>query len=97
MDPTEKKPIGIAIMTSGGDAQGMNGAVRAVVRRATVLGAHVHAIFEGYMGMVQGGTMIRRLQWEDVSGWLQKVCGLYSGVLFAMTISISRVLCNAEV
>lgn len=85
---TSQQAPGIAIMTSGGDAQGMNGAVRAVVRRATVLGAHVYAIFEGYMGMVQGGNMIRRLLWEDVSGWLQKVCHvcsshtLFLGILF---------------
>jgi len=65
--------LSIGIMTSGGDAQGMNAAIRAVVRRACVLGASVWAIYEGYMGMVQGGDMIRNLKWDDVSGLLPKV------------------------
>jgi 6-phosphofructokinase 1 len=65
--------INIGIMTSGGDAQGMNAAIRSVVRRASVLGASVWAIYEGYMGMVNGGDMIRNLKWDDVSGLLPKV------------------------
>jgi len=65
--------LNIGIMTSGGDAQGMNAAIRSVVRRACVLGASVWAIYEGYMGMVQGGDMIRHLKWDDVSGLLPKV------------------------
>jgi 6-phosphofructokinase 1 len=64
--------INIGIMTSGGDAQGMNAAIRSVVRRASVLGASVWAIYEGYMGMVSGGEMIRHLKWDDVSGLLPK-------------------------
>jgi hypothetical protein len=66
-------PIGIAVMTSGGDAQGMNGAVRAVVRRGAVLGCEVFAIMEGYLGLVQGGNMLKRLRWDDVSGLLPTV------------------------
>jgi 6-phosphofructokinase 1 len=66
--------MSIGIMTSGGDAQGMNAAIRAVVRRASVLGVSVWAIYEGYMGMVNGGEMIRELKWDDVSGLLPKVC-----------------------
>ena len=46
----------IGILTSGGDAQGMNAAVRAVVRTAITLGAEVYAIFEGYQGMIDGGA-----------------------------------------
>lgn len=65
--------INIGIMTSGGDAQGMNAAIRAVVRRASVLGASVWAIYEGYMGMVNGGDGMRLLKWDDVSGLLPKV------------------------
>lgn len=70
--------ISIAIMTSGGDAQGMNAAIRAVVRRASVLGVKVYAIYEGYQGMVSGGEMIKHLKWDDVSGLLPKVRSSWS-------------------
>ena len=61
----------IAVLTSGGDAQGMNGAVRAVVRTAIDNGAEVYAIYEGYQGMVEGGERIRRMEWDSVGGILQ--------------------------
>ena len=60
----------IAIMTSGGDAPGMNGAVRAVVRMTIARGCDAFAIFEGYDGLVKGGDMIKPMVWEDVRGWL---------------------------
>ena len=62
----------IGILTSGGDAQGMNAAVRAVVRTAISVGAEVYAIFEGYQGMIDGGDGIRRFGWEDVGSILHK-------------------------
>jgi 6-phosphofructokinase 1 len=62
----------IGVLTSGGDAQGMNAAVRAVVRTALDRGAEVYAIFEGYQGMVDGGSRIRPLSWGDVGGILHK-------------------------
>lgn len=62
----------IGILTSGGDAQGMNAAVRAVVRSAITLGAQVYAIYEGYQGMVDGGAGIRELAWEDVGSILNR-------------------------
>jgi 6-phosphofructokinase 1 len=62
----------IGILTSGGDAPGMNAAVRAVVRTALTLGAAVYAIYEGYQGMVDGGDGIRELVWEDVGNVLGK-------------------------
>lgn len=61
----------IAIFTSGGDAQGMNAAVRAVVRTALERGSEVYAIYEGYQGMVEGGEHIRRMDWNSVGGILQ--------------------------
>ena len=39
---------GIAVFTSGGDSQGMNAAVRAVVRFGIYLGCNVYFIKEGY-------------------------------------------------
>src|SRR5574342_380117 len=61
----------IAVLTSGGDAQGMNAAVRAVVRSALDQGAEVYAIYEGYTGMVEGGDRIRKMDWDSVGGILQ--------------------------
>ena len=62
----------IGVLTSGGDAQGMNAAVRAVVRTAISQGAEVYAIYEGYQGMVDGGSGIRRLSWGDVGSILHR-------------------------
>lgn len=60
----------IAVMTSGGDAPGMNPAVRAVVRLGIYFGCDVYAVYEGYEGLVKGGDMIKRLSWSDVRGLL---------------------------
>lgn len=62
----------IGVLTSGGDAQGMNAAVRAVVRTALDRGVEVYAIYEGYEGMVQGGDYIQSLNWESVGGILHR-------------------------
>ncbi|XP_036371934.1 ATP-dependent 6-phosphofructokinase, platelet type isoform X6 [Megalops cyprinoides] len=61
----------IAVLTSGGDAQGMNAAVRAVVRMGIYVGAKVYFIHEGYQGMVDGGDNIKEATWEGVSSMLQ--------------------------
>jgi 6-phosphofructokinase 1 len=47
---TKRKAIGV--LTSGGDAQGMNAAVRAVVRTAIFHGADIFAIVNGYQGLL---------------------------------------------
>ena len=44
----------IAVLTSGGDAPGMNAAIRAVVRKALSEGMEVYGINYGYAGMVAG-------------------------------------------
>ncbi|KAK4468234.1 hypothetical protein MN116_008390 [Schistosoma mekongi] len=61
----------IAVLTSGGDAQGMNAAVRAVVRMGIYCGCRVFFIREGYQGLVDGGSNIEEASWADVSGILQ--------------------------
>src|SRR5512146_322186 len=66
----EAKVIGV--LTSGGDAPGMNAVLRAVVRTALSMGAKVYAIYEGYQGMVDGGTQIRNMGWNDVGGIMQR-------------------------
>ncbi|HSO70793.1 MAG TPA: 6-phosphofructokinase [Arachnia sp.] len=62
----------IGVMTSGGDAQGMNAAVRAIVRTGIHEGAEVFAIREGWLGAIEGGNHIAQLGWSDVSGILNK-------------------------
>ena len=65
-------PRRLAVMTSGGDAQGMNPAVRSVVRTALNHGAEIFAIYEGYQGLIEGGEAIRSMGWDDVSGILNR-------------------------
>jgi len=62
----------IGVLTSGGDAQGMNAAIRSIVRTAIEGGADVFAIYEGYKGMVEGGNRIQQMLWDSVGGILQK-------------------------
>lgn len=67
-----QQAIKIGLLTSGGDAQGMNAAVRAIVRTSISRGCEVFAIYEGYEGMIRGGDLIRRMNWESVGGILQR-------------------------
>lgn len=57
----------VGVLTSGGDAPGMNAAVRAVVRRTLARGGEPWAIHEGYTGLVEGGDLIEAYGWDDVS------------------------------
>ncbi len=68
----EQKKQTIGVVTSGGDSQGMNAALRAVVRTALSCGADVYAVYEGYTGMVAGGDLIRKMSWDSVGGILQQ-------------------------
>ena len=67
-----QKGKGIAVLTSGGDSQGMNAAVRAVVRFGIYLGCKVYFIKEGYQGMVDGGSNIVEADWASVSGIIHR-------------------------
>jgi 6-phosphofructokinase 1 len=49
----EKKVTKIGVLTSGGDAPGMNAAVRAVVRTGIYYGLEVFGIMRGYSGMIE--------------------------------------------
>ena len=44
----------IAVLTSGGDAPGMNSAIRAVVRAGIAMGMNVKGIKRGYAGLIDG-------------------------------------------
>ena len=60
----------IAVLTAGGDAPGMNAAVRAVVRTALASGLQVVGIRRAYEGMVQGDFC--ELGARDVGGIIQR-------------------------
>lgn len=60
----------IGILTSGGDAPGMNAAIRAVVRKAIYDGMEVYGINYGFAGLVAGD--IRRLDIADVGDKIQR-------------------------
>lgn len=60
----------IAVLTSGGDAPGMNGAIRAIVRVGIKRGFEVYGIHDGYSGLVEG--KIKKLGYSDVSEILAK-------------------------
>ena len=48
----------IGVLTSGGDAPGMNAAVRAVVRSATFFSIECVAIYQGYQGLISNKTKL---------------------------------------
>ena len=60
----------IGVLTSGGDAPGMNAAIRAVVRTAIFNGCEAYGIFGGYQGLIEGD--IKRLKSNDVSNIIQR-------------------------
>lgn len=50
-------PTRIGVLTSGGDAPGMNAAIRAVVRTALARGIQVFGVERGYQGLIQGAVI----------------------------------------
>ncbi|HPS83521.1 MAG TPA: ATP-dependent 6-phosphofructokinase, partial [Bacteroidales bacterium] len=60
----------IGVLTSGGDAPGMNAAIRAVTRTAIFHGLHVTGIRRGYQGMVEGDFI--ELETKSVANIIQR-------------------------
>jgi 6-phosphofructokinase 1 len=60
----------IAVFTSGGDAPGMNAAIRAVVRTGVYHDLHVYGIERGYQGMIDG--KFTRLEPSHVGNIIQR-------------------------
>ena len=58
------------VLTSGGDAPGMNACIRAVTRAALFKGLEVFGIYRGYEGLIEG--RIEQLQSKDVSNIIQR-------------------------
>ena len=60
----------IGVLTSGGDAPGMNAAIRAVTRAAIQNGLRVKGIYRGYKGLITGE--IQEFQTQNVSNIIQQ-------------------------
>ncbi|MEZ7170675.1 6-phosphofructokinase [Sporosarcina sp. OR05] len=60
----------IAVLTSGGDAPGMNAAVRAVVRKGIYEGLQIAGVYNGYQGLIQG--KIEQLELGSVGDIIQR-------------------------
>ena len=67
---TENKIKTIGVLTSGGDAPGMNAAIRAVVRRGLSSGLNVKGIYKGYSGLLN--EEIRDMTAKDVSDTIER-------------------------
>ncbi len=60
----------LAVLTSGGDAPGMNAAIRAVVRTGLSHGINVWGVYQGYSGLIEGN--FKRLGARDVGSIIQR-------------------------
>jgi len=60
----------VAVLTSGGDAPGMNAAIRSVVRCGVSKGWDMYGVRKGYAGLISGN--IQQMGTRDVGGILQK-------------------------
>ena len=70
--PEVARPRHLAVLTSGGDAPGMNAAVRAAVRTALAEGLEVSVIHEGFLGLTDGGLAIQPATSASVGGILHR-------------------------
>lgn len=60
----------IAVMTSGGDAPGMNAAIRSAVRSAISRDMEIYGIKHGYEGLIDGE--LEKMEWSSVGDILQR-------------------------
>ena len=65
-----KEISGIGVFTSGGDAPGMNAAIRSVVRTSLFYGKKVYGIHRGYEGLIDGE--IEEMESQSVSGIIHR-------------------------
>ncbi|MEP6584930.1 MAG: 6-phosphofructokinase, partial [Ginsengibacter sp.] len=67
---SQRKVTKIGVLTSGGDAPGMNAAIRAVVRTGIYNGIEVYGIVRGYQGMIDGD--ISKMESKSVANIIQR-------------------------
>ena len=60
----------LAVLTSGGDAPGMNAAIRAVVRTGLSHGLNLWGVYQGYSGLIEGN--FKRLGARDIGSIIQR-------------------------
>lgn len=60
----------VAVLTSGGDAPGMNAAIRAAVRKALHAGCEVYGVEYGYNGLITG--QMKQMSYESVGNIIQR-------------------------
>lgn len=60
----------VAVLTSGGDAPGMNAAIRAVIRTGIAKGWDMYGVYQGYEGLING--RISSMGARDVGGIIQR-------------------------
>ncbi len=87
----------IGVLTSGGDAPGMNAVVRAVTRAANAAGVETLGIFEGYQGLMDGNIV--PFDETNVSGIINKGgTVLYSAraLEFKEPSGMAKALANCE-
>lgn len=87
----------IAVLTSGGDAPGMNAAIRSVVRTGIEHDMEVLGVHRGYAGLVEGQLV--PLSARDVGGIIQKggtILGSARCAEFRTEEGRKRALCNLE-
>src|SRR5436190_13634329 len=65
-----KKVSRIGVLTSGGDAPGMNAAIRAVVRTGIYHGLEVYGVMRGYQGMIEEDIV--RMEGRSVANIIQR-------------------------
>ena len=70
MTSTKNEIRRIGVFSSGGDAPGMNAAIRAVVRTASYYDLQVYGVYRGYEGMIEG--QIERLEKGDVANIIHR-------------------------
>ena len=70
MKKAEKKVTRIGVLTSGGDAPGMNAAIRAVVRTGVYYELEVYGIMRGYQGMIEDD--ITKMESRSVANIIQR-------------------------
>src|SRR5215213_8429831 len=66
----EQKVSRIAVLTSGGDAPGMNAAIRAVVRTGNYFGLEVYGVMRGYQGLIEDDIV--RMESRSVANIIQR-------------------------